>query len=352
MSASSARSGDLNELADDPNELADLAIRLRALGPVIAALVYPVLLIGFHRLAGYPSPLGPIAAAFILALSFAIPLYALAEVARLGGTPNPTRFERRAVRLALLVVAAPPLYVLTGVASGLLGLPISDLTVWLIGWAVALIAGLATSEAPAPTLAGPQGHRRVLHGVLAALLCLFFAFHLTNHLIGLIGPEAHGRIMAAGRIIYRSRLIEPLLVALLLSQILLGAGLARRWTAQPLDRLRALQVGSGAYIGIFALTHLNSAFVSARWVHQTATDWAWASGAPEGLIADAWNIRLLPHYAFGALFLILHLSCGLRVILTAHGTSSKVVSCIWRSGIALAVLVAALIVAALCGARV
>lgn len=333
------------------SDAAQLGQRLRRLGPVAAAAVYPLLLAAFHEALSSPHPAAPVAAALLLAAAFAVPIFALAGAARLGALAEPSRFDRGALRLCLLAVGAPPLFVFAGVASGLLGLPVEDLTVWLMAWSIALLAVLAMSDGPALVLRPPAARTRMLHGALAALLLTYIVFHLGNHLAGWLGPDAHARVMDWGRAVYRSRVVEPLLVAGLLGQVALGVALARRWTAQPLDRLRALQVGSGVYVGLFALTHLNSAFVSARWIHGTATDWAWASGAPEGLIADAWNIRLLPHYALGVFFLLTHLACGARVVLAAHGASAGIVAWVWRAGLAAALVTAALIVAALCGAR-
>jgi hypothetical protein len=67
------------------------------------------------------------------------------------------------------------------------------------------------------------GRWRIVHGITAAVLCLYVAFHLANHLFGLIGPDAHAAVMKIGRIVYRSGVGEPLLVAAVLFQI--GTGL-------------------------------------------------------------------------------------------------------------------------------
>src|SRR5206468_2580220 len=60
------------------------------------------------------------------------------------------------------------------------------------------------------------GGWRVVHGVTAAVLSLYVVFHLTNHLFGLIGPDAHAAVMKIGRVVYRSAVGEPLLVAAML----------------------------------------------------------------------------------------------------------------------------------------
>ena len=74
-----------------------------------------------------------------------------------------------------------------------------------------------------------------------------------------------------------------------------------------------------------------------------------SSGAPAGLLADAWSVRLVPHYALGVFCALVHLACGLRVVLLAHGWRPAVVNRAWRVGLAASAVTAALIVAGLCG---
>jgi hypothetical protein len=42
------------------------------------------------------------------------------------------------------------------------------------------------------------------------------------------------------------------------------------------------------------------------------TNFLWASGQPAGLLGDAWNVRLIPHYTLAVWMLFAHLACGLR----------------------------------------
>jgi len=51
------------------------------------------------------------------------------------------------------------------------------------------------------------------------------------------------------------------------------------------------------------------------------TNFLWASGAPVGLLPDAWNVRLIPHYSLGVWFVITHMGLGLRGVLLAHQVS-------------------------------
>jgi hypothetical protein len=163
------------------------------------------------------------------------------------------------------------------------------------------------------------GRWRIIHGMTAAVLCLYVAFHLAN----LIGPDAHAAVMKTGRVVYRSRVGEPLLVAAMLFQIGTGLFRAWRWSAAPQGFHRTFQVASGAYLSLYILGHMNSVFIYARSFLGIPTDWNFAIGAPIGLIHDAWNIRLLNHYALGAFFVLSHLASGLRVVLIAHGVDRR-----------------------------
>lgn len=335
------------------------AEKLRAMIPAAGALAYPFLLDAFHRAvspADAAMSFGRLAlAALCLLAATAAPLLGLA-CAYWITKAAPSSFELRARRLAYLSIAAPPLFVLTGVGLGLLHIPVSDKLVWVVGWLAACLYVLlgseqeqpATSAAVAPSIA----KWRVTHGVAAAIILLYVAFHLTNHLLGWLGPDVHTAVMKAGRTVYRSFLIEPFFVGLMLFQVAIGVRLAWRWSALPADAYRVFQIGSGVYLAAFIITHLNSALVSARAVHHIDTNWAWASGAPVGLIHDAWSIRLVPHYALGVFFVLAHLASGLRGVLIAHGVATAVANRIWATGLAACGLVAMAIMSGLCGMRV
>jgi hypothetical protein len=330
--------------------------RLRRLAPSVAAMAYPFLLSGFHSAVsasnGSISILRVIVAALWLCAAMAVPLVGLASAFRLTHA-NPSSFDLRARRLAYVTICAPPLFVLAGVALGLLHLRFNDECVWIAVWLGACLYVLLGSKAPPViTSARPISGWRVAHGVVAVLVLFFISFHLWNHILGLRGPDVHAVAMRAGRRVYRSRMIEPFLVTLMLFQVVTGIRLVWRWSSQPVDAYRVFQIGSGTYLAAFILTHLNSALVSARTVHKIETGWAWASGAPTGLIHNAWNIRLVPHYAFGVFFVLGHLASGLRGVAIAHGLSAKVANRAWATGLILSGLIAVAIMSGLCGARI
>ena len=330
--------------------------RLPRLAPAAAAVSYPFLLHGFHLAVSVPagslSTERIVGAALCLFAAMAVPLYGLTSAFRLTYA-CPSLFELRARRLAYLTIAVPPFFVLTGVTLGLLHLHVNDELVWIVAWLAVCVYVLLGSElVPGPAAAQPISKLRVAHGVAAALVVSYVLFHFSNHLLGLVGPDLHASVMRAGRRVYRSPVVEPVLVGLMLFQVVSGARLAWRWSGVPVDAYRVFQIGSGIYLAAFIVTHLNSALVSARTVHKIETDWAWASGAPAGLIHDAWNIRLVPHYAFGVFFVLAHLSSGLRGVVIAHGMNTAVANRLWTVGLVVSGLVSVAIMTGLCGARI
>jgi hypothetical protein len=350
-------------LGQEPSRIADgrsptlkeAAFKLTALSPVLAALLYPYLLMWFHEMVEGPERLSPVSAAVAavcLLGALLVPFLGLAAAWRISRVGRSSEFSRRARRLAYASMSAPPLYVFTGVTLGLLGSTSSEGAVWTVGWLVALIFGWRARDVIIETQVPPKARWRVAHGVSALLIAAFVIFHLSNHLGALLGSDLHGKMMETGRTLYRATWIEPLFIGFLLFQVASGLHLAWHWSAVSANFFRVVQVGSGAYVAVFILTHLNSALISARLVRNLETDWAWASGSPDGLLLDAWNIRLLPHYALGVFFILFHLATGARHILRAHGLKLAVVNRIWILGVAFCVAISAAIVGALLGVRI
>jgi hypothetical protein len=335
---------------------AERARDLLALTPALAAIAYPFILRGFHAVVSGAGATGPARvglAAVLLLAAFLAPGLSLVLALRSTRLARPSRFQLRARRLALFSVAAPPLFVFIAFLLSILRHPLPETWAWAIVWSAAALWTWAgrDGEAAAAQTPSPPAKLRVAHGAVAALVLVYVLFHLANHLMGLVGPDAHAAVMKLGRKAYRARAVEPLLVGFLLFQVASGGWLAWRWSAGRLEPHRMFQVASGVYLWFFILTHMNSALVSARLIQGTDTNWAWASGAPDGLIRDAWNIRLLPHYALGVFFVLSHLASGLRGVALAHGLAPAVANRIWAVGVAGSALVSAIIVAGLCGAR-
>lgn len=322
-----------------------------ALVPPLVAAVYPFLLMLFHEmigaLASQRSGFDTAIAGTALLLAFSAPMAGIA-VAQLPGIAT------RARRVAYLSVAAPSLYVFLGVVQALVGSPIPDPWVWCVLWTLAAASTFAkpvAGEAVAGTR--PNVTRwRVAHGISAVIVLAYVLFHLGNHLAGWLGPDYHAAVMDVGRKVYRAGLLEPVLVLAFLFQAVSGLYLAWRWSHARQDAFRTFQIASGVVLSVFIVGHMNSVFVYARTFLGIPTDWAFATGAPAGLIHDPWNIRLVPHYALGVFFVLGHVFAGLKVVLNAHGFSPVAGNRVMRIGLVFSAAVAAAIIAAMCGARI
>jgi hypothetical protein len=268
--------------------------------------------------------------------------------------PIKTAAELKALRLSYIGVIAPTAYVFMGVLLYMAGAPLPDEAAWSLAWLVLLAWAVLPAKVDAAATAASAGASsglRVTHGITSTVVMIYVAFHLMNHLFGLVSPEYHAKVMAIGRSVYRASFIEPILVVFMLFQIATGLRLAWRWSGQQVDGFRVFQVASGAYLSIYILGHMNSVFFFARSFLGIDTGWGFATGAPTGLIHDPWNIRLVPHYWFGVFLVLSHLSSGLRIVLTAHGVNQTLVFRLWLAGLVVGAVVATAILSAMCGLR-
>jgi hypothetical protein len=294
-------------------------------------MLYPFSLEGFNLNVTRIAQRGDDAAALpwfgavvCLAAAFAVPLLATLAAMSLAEIDRPTVAQLRAKRAALLAVTAPTLFVFMGVVLTMLHHPIPDTWFWVTGWAIGLVLLLRSDNSvPAkPAVRPVPPPLRVAHGVSAlAIALVFLALHLTNHLMFPTGPATYEAVQKVFRHVYRSNILQPLLVALFLFQIGTGLFFVWRLTAASSDRFRTFQIVSGVYLAAYVLGHMDSVFIFARTYLGIDTGWNFATGDPAGMIRDPWNIRLLPHYWLAVFFVLSHLASGARVIMVAHGVS-------------------------------
>lgn len=339
---------------------ADHLARPRMLAPPLGALLYPFALKGFNAsvtlmAGGAFFTLSCLSAAVCLALAFAVPLIAMLAAMSLSEIRRPTSAQLRAKRAALLAVAAPTLFTFLGVVLSMLHNPLPDTWFWIAGWALALAlllvspnaASLERASRPVPP------PLRVAHGASAlALVIIFLAPHIANHLTFPAGEGTYDTVMKAFRHIYRTNLVQPLLVTLFLFQVGTGLFFVWRLTVAPSDRFHTFQIASGVYLAFYILGHMNSVFIFARTYLGIDTGWDFATGAPAGLIKDPWNIRLVPHYWLGAFFVLAHLAAGARTVMMAHGVSETFASRFMVGGAVVAAVIATVIMLGMCGMRV
>lgn len=328
--------------------------------PAAAAAIYPWILEAFHwsvtpatsdHSGTQLSTIAILTASLLLMAAFAVPLMNLMIASRPQHTAALTAANVRARRFALLAVTAPTLYVFFGVLTYIAGSKVPDQWIWSPAWLVFGYVASRSTDAVMPQHTRTSAHLRVVHGICGALAALYVVFHIANHLFGLISPEAHAAVMDIGRTVYRAKLIEPLLVAVMLFQIASGLRLVWTWSVASSDRYQMFQIASGVFLSIFILGHMNSVFIYARTWLNIPTDWAFATGLPSGLIHDSWNIRLLPHYALGVFFVLAHLCSGLRVVMLAHGVKVPLANRCWWTGVLLSILISVAIICGMTGLR-
>ena len=335
-------------------------IRAVLLLPPVLTLGYPFLLQEFNAsVSAILSGAGGFAAwstaAVTLLGAFAIPIFALLGAMSFAAIDMPTAAQRKARHIAILAVAAPPSFVFLGVVLYMLHSPVPDTWFWVVGWAVAcIVVAVADNRSPVKlTAKAAPGWLRVLHGICAAcIVVVFLSLHITNHLFFVEGQSEYMIVMRLFRHIYRGVVLQPVLVSLLLFQVASGLYLAMRRASAPMNKFRTFQLASGAFLALYIVGHMDSVFIFARTYLGIDSDWGFATGAPTGLIKDAWNIRLVPHYGLAVFFVLARLFSGLRIVMLAHGARNAIADRVMISGSVAAALTACVIMLGMCGVRV
>lgn len=326
--------------------------RIGRAGPAVAALVYPAILLGLFNSArmGFTHGQGVGIVRVILTLLalmcvFAVPLFAMVQCIRLGTQHDEALGMQQTRLVAHLAFASPALFTFLGVLTYMASISFAENVIWGTLWLVAIVFSVRAARRT-PRVDRRVGHwLPVAHGATAAILVFgFIALHLANHLVAVAGPEAHIAVMKVLRNWYRSPVVEPLLVILMLFMVGSGLVLVRSKLSAQTDVFGTLQTLTGFYLLIFITGHMNSVFVFQRSFVGKDTDFWFAAGGPDGLLADAWSVRLIPHYVLGVWSVVTHAACGLRGILTAHGIQTRV-----ANGMTIALSASAAIAASLMG---
>lgn len=329
----------------------------RFVGPA-AALLYPFWLDGFHfcveRLAaarGLYAALLLLSACALFVLANATPAVAAIAFASLARKDLATRSHLRAVRVALLAVAAVPIYTFVGVIFYMAGLSGSDRWVVSMLWTIMIVLLALPGSEIASSQSRPVASWLKVHRLLGLTIAIFVLGHEVNHLLGLVGPDAHLAAMKALRKIYRLPVVEPAIAGAFLSTAATGGYLAWWASAKRMDGFRAFQLMSGVFLFFFIISHLNAVFVLARTYLGIDSNWDFATGTPAGLILDPWNIRLVPHYGWGAFFALGHVFVAIRYMMLRRGASKASADRVAVWGAVASGVVAILILLGMCGVR-
>jgi hypothetical protein len=330
--------------------------RLLLVIPALCALAYPLLLswlsAGLVLVHGSDSPNGPIVWVSVIgSLTLALAVMLVGFVFGLAlGSPHAGRPEDfRARCVAHLVFATPSLFVGFNNVAGVLDARSAVPVAWLIFWTLmAMIVPLSSRASSAAPAMSPVGHRRLAgaHGVSAlAILLLFVAPHIGNHLAGFWNGPVHIEIMNAVRRVYRGDIVQPMLLTLIGFQILTGTVLVRRRMRMPSDFFGTIQTMSGVYVGVYFLAHATAVF-AARYAG-TDTNWSWLTRPHDSMLVSLSNLRLIAHYWVGPIAIVTHVACGLRMILLQRDTSPTAANRLALALITAGVVISSVILAAL-----
>lgn len=180
------------------------------------------------------------------------------------------------------------------------------------------------------------------HAVSAVVVAVYATLHVANHLFGLAGVSSHLRFMEGARSIYRSRLIEPVLLACVAFQVASGLTLFVRGWKQRRGAVAWLQAICGAYLAAFLLIHVTAVWFG-RLALELDTNFYFAAA---GFHVPPFQFFFAPYYFLAIAALFTHLGCAAYWHMPLARNRALVVAV----PLALGVAVAALIVLALAGA--
>jgi hypothetical protein len=342
---------------DDKLRLSGLSNnRLLLVVPALCALAYPLLssllsasLVTAH---GSAAPNGAIVWAGVVAsLALALTVMAVSFVLglALGSGNGGGREDLRSRSIAHLAFATPSLYVGFANVAGVLRAQSALLAAWMIFWALLTAIVVLRPRPPSkPVGMTPTPHRWLAfsHGISATMILLLFLLpHIVNHLAGFWSGAAHIELMRAVRYVYRSDIVQPVLLALIGFQILSGTALLRRRLTMPSDFLGTLQTMCGAYIGVYFLAHMTAVF-AARYAG-TDTNWNWLTNNDTSMLVSLSSLRLIAHYWVGPIAIIAHLACGMRMVLLQSGISPAIAALLVPAFITFGIVISSVILVAL-----
>lgn len=322
--------------------------------PLTAVVVYPGFLLSFDAAinAYHASGSSLMAVGAVVAMLFAgsIPVLAMRALLLLRNDTEPVL----ARGMLYVMFATPSLFSLTATLTRLLGVKqrAGLVAIWVAAWLViGLMLYVRRGRSPSQEHERQVTKLRVVHGVTAlCLLCGFLLAHLTNHSLAIWSADLHGVAMDWLRGWYRSEWIEPVLLALMAVMIGTGIPLVAHYAHQRMDAFRVAQAATGVYIAVFICSHVIAVLNGRRL--GLDTDWSFAAGPASLLDGTSLLGRLIPHYIYGTFCLILHVACGLRIVLLHHGATHALGNRAVYGLASVAMVVTVLIAAALMGVQV
>lgn len=145
-----------------------------------------------------------------------------------------------------------------------------------------------------------------LHRLSGIVVASFLLLHITNHLFALGGPEWHIAVTNLFRHIYRSLLVETVLLMCVIFQILSGIVLVfkKGFLRQP--SYVVVQIISGLYLSFFMIYHVRAVMLG-RYAWNLNTDFYFAAG-----VANRYPEKLffIPYYTLSLVCVFAHIACA------------------------------------------
>lgn len=143
-----------------------------------------------------------------------------------------------------------------------------------------------------------------LHYLSGLMITVFVGLHLFNHCCSIFGVATHIEVMDALRLVYRNVVVETVLLAAVVVQIISGLKLfaINRKTATSL--FDKLQIWTGLYLAFFLLFHVSAVLAGRYYLHLDTNFYFGAAG----INAFPTALFFVPYYALAVVSFFGHVA--------------------------------------------
>jgi hypothetical protein len=143
-----------------------------------------------------------------------------------------------------------------------------------------------------------------IHFTSGIVLTLFIVPHLYNHLQSLVSIEAHITTMDYLRKVYRNPVVEIVILASVVTQIITGFSLYRKSKIMNMTWFQKLHVQSGLYLAFFFIFHVSAVLLGRTILHLDTNFYFGAAG----LNTFPFYIFFFPYYGLAIMSFFSHIA--------------------------------------------
>ncbi len=143
-----------------------------------------------------------------------------------------------------------------------------------------------------------------VHLISGLIISLFTGLHLFNHMGSVFGAENHIELMDKLRLVYRNFIVETILLAAVLSQIVSGINLFFFKKNLVKGFYEKLQIWTGLYLAFFFLMHVGAVLIG-RYFLELDTNFYFGAA---GLNTFPLNLFFIPYYGLAILSFFGHIA--------------------------------------------